>query len=603
MSISFEFEQSTPTDVWTVNHGLGKLPNIDVIIEENGVRQKILIDRVTFIDEDNVELRFSTPRQGFARFTTDGTLPFPAYDEFTITEEVIFYPNAEFKLIGTNIGRPSAPDNDSAIYIDPTDGYVYALYEDSSAQELYIRVSDSVLQDTANVIADLTLPFTGRQTIRGGFVLNKVIHFVTYNARFGADNPTSRSQNDFAIWTVELENNNAVTRYDYDTTLGPFTDIVTDGEFIYSLTTTGNWIKHPIDDVSQNAILEMVNITKYSGINVGNVFSAMAVDRQTGAFHLFRQNTNGSGFVIDEYNGTPLVSNRFRLARTLSSTVINVDIYDGYIYGVTSRSLVALAYKYGSQRIPSDIDPSVAKSLCGISQSQYNSIAGINFSSLAGVPIDTYYLSNHNGKMYAYSDSNRTVYVYTSPLDRTLENTIVLSHPVDNPVAMCVYQNYFFFSEGSNIFRFTLNSSGGGAQLQLFQSLDNTLLAMDVVNGELQLLVRRSSGGMVARVGPLDYSGPSDLVQSSIMTVSNWRVSYASIDPTTGHFYALFSQGGGRQYTVIQGARSSAYVDVSGTEWDYIVAYGNRLFSRSGVRIRGSNINNSFAYSNYQCLL
>lgn len=55
----YEFEQTTPSGDWFINHNLGKQPNVSVIIDSEVVGVP-----VTHVDENNVYISFSTPKSG-----------------------------------------------------------------------------------------------------------------------------------------------------------------------------------------------------------------------------------------------------------------------------------------------------------------------------------------------------------------------------------------------------------------------------------------------------------------------------------------------------------------------------------------------------------
>ena len=59
--------QATPARIWSVAHNLATYPVTDVTITLNGVDQKILPLSVVYVDENNLEVYFTDPRQGFVR--------------------------------------------------------------------------------------------------------------------------------------------------------------------------------------------------------------------------------------------------------------------------------------------------------------------------------------------------------------------------------------------------------------------------------------------------------------------------------------------------------------------------------------------------------
>lgn len=61
-----KFEQTSPATVWTINHNMGGLAVIDVYCTIDGKEQKILPAITNTVDNNTVELTFSTARSGVA---------------------------------------------------------------------------------------------------------------------------------------------------------------------------------------------------------------------------------------------------------------------------------------------------------------------------------------------------------------------------------------------------------------------------------------------------------------------------------------------------------------------------------------------------------
>jgi len=62
-SYAFEFYQSTPSDTWVINHGLGRYPVVRVFIGNTEVQPA----SITFTSINTVTLTFSTPQVGQAK--------------------------------------------------------------------------------------------------------------------------------------------------------------------------------------------------------------------------------------------------------------------------------------------------------------------------------------------------------------------------------------------------------------------------------------------------------------------------------------------------------------------------------------------------------
>ena len=61
-----KFEQTTPATLWRIEHNMGGFAVIDVYCEVDGKEQKILPAVTNTIDNNVVELTFSTARSGVA---------------------------------------------------------------------------------------------------------------------------------------------------------------------------------------------------------------------------------------------------------------------------------------------------------------------------------------------------------------------------------------------------------------------------------------------------------------------------------------------------------------------------------------------------------
>ena len=64
---SHNHKQEGASDTWTINHGLGCKPCVDVSIHHEGTLQKMLPKAVEYPDNSTVIIRFTSPRSGTAR--------------------------------------------------------------------------------------------------------------------------------------------------------------------------------------------------------------------------------------------------------------------------------------------------------------------------------------------------------------------------------------------------------------------------------------------------------------------------------------------------------------------------------------------------------
>ena len=58
--------QTIPALTWTIAHGQGSYPLVDVYILNDSVVKKIIPDTVTYVDPNTVTVSFSVSRAGFA---------------------------------------------------------------------------------------------------------------------------------------------------------------------------------------------------------------------------------------------------------------------------------------------------------------------------------------------------------------------------------------------------------------------------------------------------------------------------------------------------------------------------------------------------------
>lgn len=61
-----QFEQNTPSSVWTIFHGFGTKPLVDVNVILNGVVTKAFPMAIIHDDDNNVTISWSSPYKGIA---------------------------------------------------------------------------------------------------------------------------------------------------------------------------------------------------------------------------------------------------------------------------------------------------------------------------------------------------------------------------------------------------------------------------------------------------------------------------------------------------------------------------------------------------------
>lgn len=62
----YRHEQTEASDTWTIAHGIGAYPCVDVYVTSGGDLIKVMPEEVTYIDGQTCVLTFSEPLTGFA---------------------------------------------------------------------------------------------------------------------------------------------------------------------------------------------------------------------------------------------------------------------------------------------------------------------------------------------------------------------------------------------------------------------------------------------------------------------------------------------------------------------------------------------------------
>jgi hypothetical protein len=66
---SFEYYQDTPSATWVLEHHMGMYPILDVYVDHNGEKQKILPLAVEYTNANVCTVRFSSPITGRVALT------------------------------------------------------------------------------------------------------------------------------------------------------------------------------------------------------------------------------------------------------------------------------------------------------------------------------------------------------------------------------------------------------------------------------------------------------------------------------------------------------------------------------------------------------
>lgn len=62
----YKHVQEVAATVWTIAHGTGSYPAVDVYVDNEGTIEKIMPQRVSYVSPTVCTVTFSSPRTGFA---------------------------------------------------------------------------------------------------------------------------------------------------------------------------------------------------------------------------------------------------------------------------------------------------------------------------------------------------------------------------------------------------------------------------------------------------------------------------------------------------------------------------------------------------------
>lgn len=62
----YKHEQTEASSTWTIAHGMGVYPVVDVYVTSGSDLVKVMPEEVTYVDEQTCVLTFSEPLTGFA---------------------------------------------------------------------------------------------------------------------------------------------------------------------------------------------------------------------------------------------------------------------------------------------------------------------------------------------------------------------------------------------------------------------------------------------------------------------------------------------------------------------------------------------------------
>ena len=65
----WQFVQPTAQKIWSIYHGMNGYPVVEVFaFDDDGVLQKAFPLEIIHLDDNNVEIQWSSPRSGYASF-------------------------------------------------------------------------------------------------------------------------------------------------------------------------------------------------------------------------------------------------------------------------------------------------------------------------------------------------------------------------------------------------------------------------------------------------------------------------------------------------------------------------------------------------------
>jgi hypothetical protein len=607
MSKKYKHLQDTPSDVWLINHGLDGTPVLDVIIEENGVRQKILVNKVTFIDANSLEIRFSRPRVGSARLISQGIVAFNTFDAYTSVGSVVYYPGFQFNDIGSTIGRPVGLDNHMSGVVSPQSGKFYTVEtfigSVASTQNTVI-VYEYPSINTLNLTKQTTYTtYNGDINISSMCVWNDTLYFIS-STQLGLNSPTSDVFNDFRIWTVNLLTDE-LQSYLLPSTLGGLCGITTDGVHLFATTFNGLWLK--LDMSNPVVVLEQVDVTTIAGVTFPLV--NIMYDFITHLFVSFVGRTDVNElYALTEFNGALVGQTPTNLSW---NAIQNSFINGSQILGLKDRSIRVVGYTFNNTKYNTSVNIESAGILCNQNDATIESV-NIDYSILA--PADNLYPSQHDGQVYALGTSLSgfsELTIFKNVFDDTILNTVVLPENILNVACFCVYENKIHIFTDTQYSRYTID---GTEEIEFVHGIENggaahTPLTCNVFNGKLIVVAVNNGAAQNFKTFemPLNFSDASEAVRRGNQNVNGSAVLDAAIDAVTGYIFLRYVNAGVNSLYIAASSYTVAFpLDiVEAIEPQSIIVYGNRLFFYSNgssiVGISSTSNTPNLAFNNNIC--
>lgn len=519
MSKNYIHVQPTPSDVWTINHGLGGLPNVDVIIEENGVVQKVLVDRVAFVDENNIEVRFSNPRQGQARVTTVGSLPFPAYDAFTIVEGVMYYPNYPFPELG--IYRDFGSTFSSSTWsVCPQSSKLFVLNNSANQLTVYTSMFDLTVEESFPITN-----YAGSISPAYSTVWNGVFYYCN-----NGTNASGATQDRTIYWydtvnQIEGSFNTGV----------PFQDgIACDGTFLYV-------------SAGQLAVVRKYDLATYSVQEVWNVsnMTNITYDLQQGFFYGVQPDANGASSTLriyDAFNGS--------LIQTESLNRANTEFKDLMINGSDVWAIGMGTGGRGSMPLTR-----VWRNELGIDTSLSTTDVCIPDGTITQYSQRLIVVDPQTGRVVTVSNSlsNHTINIHRSLLDDTLIDTFNTSiQSIEGvPIRGVIWNDMLHLifvgsGVGSGYWYVRINLAMKQVEVVLFDvgllvsGESSNIVGMSIYRNELFVVYANNFNVVGVARAPVDVSIPWSLDKTF---ASGFTFYSCCIDPYTGYIHIATTSG------------------------------------------------------------
>jgi hypothetical protein len=69
----WQYEQTTPAVTWNIYHAFGQKPLVDILAYDNGVLKKAFPLSMIHVDDNNIEITWTSARTGIVSFASTQT--------------------------------------------------------------------------------------------------------------------------------------------------------------------------------------------------------------------------------------------------------------------------------------------------------------------------------------------------------------------------------------------------------------------------------------------------------------------------------------------------------------------------------------------------